>query len=143
MNEGTGLLNESLNDPPGYCTVHRHSTLQDGQEHLPVSWQLCDAAFIGGSTPWKLGPAAADLAAQARARGLWVHMGRVNSLRRLRHAVAIGCRSVDGTFLAFGPDRNLRTLLRWLRLTPPAEPDHQPAPGHPEIRAATTTLTGA
>jgi hypothetical protein len=69
---------------------------------------------IGGTTSWKLGPAAAALAAQARRRGLWVHMGRVNSLRRLRYAAAIGCQSVDGTFLAFGPDRNLPELLGWL-----------------------------
>jgi hypothetical protein len=47
----------------------------------------------------------------------------VNSLRRLRHAAAIGCHSVDGTYLAYGPDRNLPTLLRWLAIikhTPPA-----------------------
>ena len=41
---------------------------------------------IGGTTSWKLGPAAAGLAAQARRRGLWVHLGRVNSLKRLRYA---------------------------------------------------------
>jgi len=40
---------------------------------------------------------------------------RVNSLRRLRHAAAIGCESADGTFLAYGPDRNLPTLLGWLQ----------------------------
>ncbi|MCW6005378.1 hypothetical protein K1W54_12410 [Micromonospora sp. CPCC 205371] len=87
---------------------------QDGLEHLPVPWDLLDAMFLGGTTAWKLGPAAAELAAEARARGLTVHMGRVNSLRRLRHAAAIGCRSADGTHLAYGPDRNLPTLLRWL-----------------------------
>lgn len=41
-------------------------------------------------------------------------MGRVNSLRRLRHAAAIGCDSADGTYLAFGPDRNLPRLLDWI-----------------------------
>jgi hypothetical protein len=35
-------------------------------------------------------------------------------LKRLRYAASIGCHSVDGTFLAYGPDRNLPTLLRWL-----------------------------
>jgi hypothetical protein len=30
-------------------------------------------------------------------------------------AVRMGCDSVDGTYLAFGPDRNLPTLLSWLR----------------------------
>jgi hypothetical protein len=63
---------------------------QDGQEALPVPWDDFDALFIGGSTAWKLGPAARLLVAEAKARGQWVHMGRVNSLRRLRYASAIG-----------------------------------------------------
>jgi hypothetical protein len=41
-------------------------------------------------------------------------MGRVNSRRRLRIAAQMGCHSADGTFLAFGPDRNLPHLLGWL-----------------------------
>ena len=80
----------------------------------------------GGATGWKLGPAAADLAGQARNRGKWVHMGRVNSLRRLSYAQAIGCHSVDGTYMAYGPDRNLPTLLRWLAAVNRAS---QPSPG--------------
>ncbi|MFC5005399.1 hypothetical protein ACFPIJ_47155 [Dactylosporangium cerinum] len=87
---------------------------QDGLEHANVDWPAFDALFIGGTTPWKLGVAAANLAAAARAHGLWVHMGRVNSLKRLRYAASIGCHSVDGTYLAYGPDRHLPTLLHWL-----------------------------
>lgn len=87
--------------------------LQDGQESLPVPWDRIDAVFIGGSTEWKLGPHARQLAAQAKARGKWVHMGRVNSERRFQYARHIGCDSADGTYLAFGPDTNLPTLLRW------------------------------
>jgi hypothetical protein len=41
-------------------------------------------------------------------------MGRVNSLRRLLHAHHIGCHSVDGTFLAYAPRRNLTRLQAWL-----------------------------
>jgi len=88
---------------------------QDGLEQLPIPWNSIDALFLGGTTGWKLGPAAAALAAEAHRRRLWVHMGRVNSLRRVRYAHTIGCRSVDGTFLAYGPDRNLPTVLGWLR----------------------------
>jgi hypothetical protein len=87
---------------------------QDGLDPADIPFDRVDAVFLGGSTSWKLGPAAADLAAHARRHHKWVHMGRVNSLRRLRHAAAIGCHSVDGTFLAYGPDRNLPTLLGWL-----------------------------
>ena len=87
---------------------------QDGLEHLPISWSSFDALFLGGTTGWKLGPAAAHLAQQARQHGLWVHMGRVNSLKRLRYAASIGCHSADGTCLALGPDHNLPRLLGWL-----------------------------
>ena len=96
----------------GYRTA---LVLQDGQERIPVPWHDLDAVMIGGSTSWKLGPSAAHLVAEARTRHLTVHMGRVNSLRRLRYACGIGCDSVDGTYLAYGPDRNLPTLLGWLR----------------------------
>jgi hypothetical protein len=87
---------------------------QDGLEDLPIPWASFDVLFLGGSTAWKLGPAAAGLTAQARRHGKPVHMGRVNSQTRLRYAVSIGCTSVDGTYLAYGPDTNLPKLLRWL-----------------------------
>jgi hypothetical protein len=88
---------------------------QDGLEDLTIPWDDFDAFFIGGTTAWKLGPAARALAAGARRRGKWVHMGRVNSLKRLRYAEAIGCDSADGTYLTYAPDANLPRLLGWLR----------------------------
>jgi hypothetical protein len=101
---------------------------QDGLEHLAVPWNDVDALFLGGTTSWKLGPAAAQLAAQARQRGLTIHMGRVNSLHRLRHAAAIGCQSADGTHLAYGPDRRLPELLRWLATVNHTPPTHTGRP---------------
>ena len=86
---------------------------QDGLEHLTVPWDAFDVLFIGGSTDWKLGKAAADLVAEAKRRGKWIHMGRVNSRQRWSYAEHIGCDSVDGTFLAFGPDTNLPRLQTW------------------------------
>lgn len=86
---------------------------QDGIENIKVDWDAFDVLFLGGSTDWKLGPAAARIAQEARLRGKWVHMGRVNSRRRLRYASAF-CDSADGTYLAFAPDANLPRLLSWL-----------------------------
>lgn len=84
---------------------------QDGLELMPrwlaLAWPRIDALFIGGSTAWKLGPAAERLAAQAKVRGKWVHMGRVNSTRRIRYAASIGCDSVDGTKWVRWRDRYL------------------------------------
>lgn len=88
---------------------------QNGATSDGMPWQQFDALFLGGDTEWKLGIEARVLVGEARRRGKWVHMGRVNSLKRLRYADAIGCDSADGTFLAFGPDKNLPILLGWLR----------------------------
>lgn len=87
---------------------------QDGLESLIVPWDSFDVLFIGGTTEWKLGDGAHMLAFDAKAEDKWVHMGRVNSRKRLRYAHSIGCDSADGTLLAFGPDFHLPRLLGWL-----------------------------
>jgi len=87
---------------------------QDGLENLSIPWDDFDALFVGGSTEWKLGREARRIVEQANEHGKWCHMGRVNSRRRIFYAYAIGCDSVDGTFLVFGPQKNLPPLLRWM-----------------------------
>lgn len=62
-----------------------------------VPWGECDAVFIGGDTEWKLGAAAEGIVREAKRRGKHVHMGRVNSEKRIRYAREIGCDSVDGS----------------------------------------------
>lgn len=88
---------------------------QNGLEDLDVPWCSFDVLFLGGDTAWKLGPAARDLVREAKTRHKKVHMGRVNSLRRLRYAEAIGCDSADGTYVTFAPDQNLAVVLGWDR----------------------------
>ena len=87
--------------------------LQNGCTPEAVPWDECDAVFIGGDDRFKLSPIAHRIAAEAKRLGKWVHMGRVNSLRRLRIAKDMGCDSVDGTFIAFGPDVNTPRLASW------------------------------
>lgn len=87
---------------------------QDGCEQLGVPWDELDVLFLAGSTEWKVGPVAHQLTQEARRLGKRVHMGRVNSLKRLRVAEAFGCHSADGTYLTFGPEINLSRLLGWL-----------------------------
>jgi hypothetical protein len=86
---------------------------QDGLEQLDVPWAEFDVLFIGGSTEWKLSPAARALTREAKARGKTVHMGRVNSYKRLKIADDFGVDTADGTFLKFGPTENLGRLLNW------------------------------
>lgn len=87
---------------------------QDGLENLEVPWDEFDALFIGGSTEWKLGIHPVELTRKAKSLGKWVHMGRVNSNKRYKYAKSIGCDSVDGTYLTFGPNVNLPKLLSWI-----------------------------
>jgi hypothetical protein len=87
---------------------------QDGLEDLRVPWATFDVLFIGGTTEWKLGPAAADLIKRAKKKGKAVHVGRVNTKNRIDRFRALGVDSLDGTVLTFGPDHNLPRLLRWI-----------------------------
>jgi hypothetical protein len=87
---------------------------QDGIEREVVRWDAFDVLFLGGSTPWKLSHHARDLTAEAVRRGLPVHMGRVNSYKRLQTAKMWGCVTCDGNLLAFGPDTNLPRIRWWL-----------------------------
>jgi hypothetical protein len=73
------------------------------------------ALFIGGSTEWKEGPEAAELAIAAKRAGLWVHWGRVNTRRRFDLIVATGAAdSFDGSKWARFRKTYLPGGLRWL-----------------------------
>lgn len=80
---------------------------QDGAEHLDLPWDDFDALFIGGEQKpggkgeWKVSDGAAALVRRARLHGKWVHMGRVNSMKRIAIARGMGCNSADGRFIAF------------------------------------------
>lgn len=91
--------------------------LQDGAEDHERTWdehESWDTAFIGGSTEWKVSEAAEECIGRARTLGHRVHMGRVNSLKRMRLATSWGCESTDGTYVGFGPDKNLPRVIGWL-----------------------------
>lgn len=81
---------------------------QDGLENEAIPWSDFEALFIGGSTDWKLGPEVRELVTEAKSRDKWVHIGRVNSQKRLEYAVKIGADSVDGTEWAINPGRGVR-----------------------------------
>jgi hypothetical protein len=87
--------------------------LQDGA--TPESIPDCDAVFVGGTTKWKTSIAAERCCVAVKSLGIWVHMGRVNTVERLERAASMGCDSVDGTFVKFGPRVNSRKMIRWLR----------------------------
>ena len=85
---------------------------QDGQERRPVPWDAIRCLFIGGSTAWKEGPHAAQLIHEAHMRGKWVHVGRVNTLRRYWWLSSLPIDSIDGTCFSKWPDKFIPWMLR-------------------------------
>jgi hypothetical protein len=88
--------------------------LQDGCQASEVPWDKIEAVFVGGSTGFKL-RRSAEIVAEAKQRGKLIHVGRVNTLRRLRFAHDIGADTVDGTAFSMFPDTHLPKALRFLQ----------------------------
>jgi hypothetical protein len=96
---------------------------QDGQEGLPMPWEQIRCLFVGGSTVWKEGPHARALFREAKRRGLWVHVGRVSTQRRMRLFAWAGVDSIDSTAFSRWPDRHIPPALAVLRNVQLALPD--------------------
>ncbi len=121
--------------------IHAHGlpvafVAQEGVEHMldQIPWDKFEVLFIGGGDDWKLGQVPDDaqwraLFARARAERKPVHFGRVNSYKRAEFVqYGMGEASADGTYLAYGPDKNLPQLTSWLdRLNGQAD-NHAPVP---------------
>ena len=90
---------------------------QDGIESLmdEIPWHEMAAWFVGGSTDWKLSEASEGLCREAKGRGKWVHVGRVNSHKRLRHCVEVGADSVDGRQWSAWADTKIPGGLQCIR----------------------------
>ena len=73
---------------------------QDGQGVETVPWDHIAALFIGGSTRFKLSAQVEKLIKEAKQRGKWVHVGRVNGPERYKWFESLGADSCDGTGLA-------------------------------------------
>lgn len=105
---------------------------QNDAERTAIPWEEFDCLFLGGEDRWKLNSAAMRLVAEAKKRDRWVHMGRVNSRRRIRYAALIGCDSADGTFLRYrnraGGDgaSDLAKWSRWLTPRQHIQPREEP-----------------
>lgn len=88
----------------GWAGIQPAFVAQDGCEPIAgVPWGEIRCLFLGGSTAWKLGADAERLIREAKRRGKWVHIGRVNSMRRLAHFDALGADSFDGSQFSMFP----------------------------------------
>jgi hypothetical protein len=92
--------------------------VQDGMQISDVASLLCPAVgiFVGGTTEWKEATAQA-WGSLARRRNCHLHVGRVNSARRIRICAAAGANSFDGS----GVSRYAEALPRLDRATRQAD----------------------
>ena len=85
--------------------------LQNGADIDSVPWDQIAAVFVGGDDDFKLNKCH-DLVAYAKAIGKLVHVGRVNSLKRIKYAVDIGADSIDGSGFSMFPDRKIPRAIK-------------------------------
>ncbi len=76
---------------------------QDGLTPELTPWNDFDCLFVGGTDGHKLGREAGALIDEAIKRNKWVHIGRVNSPKRMRQFWRAD--SWDGTHIGYEPDR--------------------------------------
>jgi hypothetical protein len=84
---------------PKFSQFPRALVMQDGQEKLPIPWDHISSIFIGGTDLFKDGKGAMSIAKTAKILGKWVHVGRINSVSRVRHWKDIA-DSCDGSGLS-------------------------------------------
>jgi hypothetical protein len=104
---------------------------QNGLERQKVYWRRFEALFIGGDNVFKMAPFAADLIKEAKDKGKWVHVGRVNSIRRARVFLDLGVDSVDGTGFSMFPTTYIPWFMGFLQ-----NPDNPPPQGRQRKRKA-------
>jgi hypothetical protein len=86
---------------PRLAGLPRYLAVQDGMTWTDVDPFVPELAgiFLGGSTAWKL-ETLADWGGYAHARALRLHVGRVNSVRRIRRCGDAGADSFDGSVVS-------------------------------------------
>lgn len=89
---------------------------------LQNGFDICDlfifkpqAIFIGGDDNFKLGQDVRKAVMWARQNNVPSHMGRVNSFKRIRYAIDIGCTSFDGSGFSKWPDTRIPKAIKWIR----------------------------
>lgn len=89
--------------------------VQPGMRPSEIPWDMVDYVFIGGDTAWKESDdGAGRVVRYAKALGIPVHVGRVNTQRRIAIMAGWGVDSIDGTKLCNGVDKNMPQLVEWM-----------------------------
>jgi hypothetical protein len=70
--------------------------LQDGIGNFAIDWSRVDAVFVGGSDAFKISSEAINACKVAKMLGKWVHVGRVNTVERVKNWIDLA-DSIDGS----------------------------------------------
>lgn len=104
--ESTLKLYKKYNEPIKELGYKLAFVLQDGLKikEIPGS---ADWLFVGGTTEFKLSKTITDI---IKNKDRPVHVGRVNSNKRILHFYLAGADSVDGTTIIYQPDKRFQEL---------------------------------
>lgn len=72
-------------------------TIQNGMHEYEVPWSRIAALFIGSNDDYRKTDHVPAYIVEAKQRGKWVHVGRVNSRQRILHYNSWGADSFDGS----------------------------------------------
>jgi hypothetical protein len=100
-------------------TGPRALVLQDGIENLEIPWAKLEAIFVGGSDAFKESSEAIACCKAAKILNKWVHVGRVNTPRRVE-AFAGLADSIDGSGIS-RYDHMLEAVLQVVKSLPPEQ----------------------
>lgn len=85
--------------------------LQNGATIDSVPWDRIECVFVGGDDTFKLKDCL-ELVDHAKQLGKLVHVGRVNTLCRIRYAFDLGADTIDGTGFSMYPDKKIERALK-------------------------------
>jgi hypothetical protein len=77
----------------------RALVLQDGIGSVPIQWKFIKAVFVGGSDAFKISQECLNACRSAKLLGKHVHVGRVNTVERVRNWIGLA-DSIDGSGLS-------------------------------------------
>lgn len=87
------LFNHFMNDTG--CAP-RALVLQDGIGNVDIPWRWISAVFVGGSDSFKISQEAIAACKTAKMLDKWVHVGRVNTPKRIKDYIGLA-DSIDGS----------------------------------------------
>jgi hypothetical protein len=91
----------------------RALVLQDGIGGQPIPFDDIAAVFVGGSDAFKTSREAWNACRAAQMLGKWIHVGRVNTIERVRHWLPLA-DSIDGSGISRF-DHMLEAVLHAIR----------------------------